>query len=130
VDPLAAIGVGSGLLGQPAHVTDPALAAVAVPLVVGGVALLCRRFRRSFPARSTEARAVAPAGTSGGLRVLIGADTYPPQVNGAAFFTHRLAHGLAARGHEVHVCCPSDDGDATVERDGAVYVHRVRSART
>ncbi|GGM71439.1 hypothetical protein GCM10010106_17130 [Thermopolyspora flexuosa] len=40
-------------------------------------------------------------------RIVIGADTYPPDVNGAANFAHRLAAGLAARGHEVHVIRPA-----------------------
>ena len=35
------------------------------------------------------------------LKVLIAADTYPPHVNGAATFGHRLATALHARGHEV-----------------------------
>jgi hypothetical protein len=48
------------------------------------------------------------------LRVLIGADTYPPDINGAARFTTRLAAGLARRGHEVHVVAPSDTGAARV----------------
>ena len=37
------------------------------------------------------------------LRILIGADTYPPDINGAAQFGHRLAMGMRDRGHEVHV---------------------------
>jgi glycosyltransferase involved in cell wall biosynthesis len=41
------------------------------------------------------------------MKVMIGNDTYPPDVNGAAYFTRRLAVALADRGHEVHVLCPS-----------------------
>ncbi len=65
------------------------------------------------------------------LRILIAADTYPPDVNGAARFTARLAAGLAGRGHEVHVVAPSDTGpvSAPVPRDGAPSVHRLRSHR-
>ncbi|RZT85198.1 glycosyltransferase involved in cell wall biosynthesis [Pseudonocardia sediminis] len=63
------------------------------------------------------------------LRVLIGADTYPPDVNGAARFTERLAGGLAGRGHEVHVVAPSPTGPPG--RGGGApghpVVHRVRS---
>lgn len=44
------------------------------------------------------------------MRILIGADTYPPTINGAAQATRRLARGLAARGHTVHVACPSTTG--------------------
>ena len=41
------------------------------------------------------------------LTVLIGADTFSPHVNGAARFAERLAAGLVARGHDVHVMAPS-----------------------
>jgi glycosyltransferase involved in cell wall biosynthesis len=41
------------------------------------------------------------------LTVLIGADTFSPHVNGAARFAERLAAGLVARGHDVHVVAPS-----------------------
>lgn len=41
------------------------------------------------------------------LTILIGADTFLPHVNGAARFAERLAAGLVARGHVVHVMAPS-----------------------
>lgn len=41
------------------------------------------------------------------LKILIGADTFLPHVNGAARFAERLAAGLVARGHDVHVAAPS-----------------------
>ncbi|GAA0999129.1 hypothetical protein GCM10009555_099730 [Acrocarpospora macrocephala] len=62
-------------------------------------------------------------------RVLIATDTYPPDVNGAAYFTHRLATGLAARGVDVHVVCASDDGKPRLDREDGVVLHRLRSAR-
>ncbi|MGA7203628.1 MAG: glycosyltransferase family 4 protein, partial [Specibacter sp.] len=37
------------------------------------------------------------------LTILIAADTYPPHINGAAQFSFRLATGMTARGHDVHV---------------------------
>ncbi|WP_336215636.1 glycosyltransferase [Nonomuraea sp. LPB2021202275-12-8] len=61
-------------------------------------------------------------------RIMISSDTYPPDVNGAAYFTHRLATGLAARGNEVHVVCQSDLGPATADVVDGVIVHRLRSA--
>ncbi|MFE3450744.1 glycosyltransferase [Nonomuraea sp. NPDC059194] len=61
-------------------------------------------------------------------RVLISTDTYPPDVNGAAYFTHRLATGLAARGNDVHVICQSDEGPAKASVEDGVVVHRLRSA--
>ncbi|MCW3493092.1 glycosyltransferase [Microbacterium sp. SSM24] len=53
---------------------------------------------------SAEARPDAPKAP---LKILIGADTFLPHVNGAARFAERLAAGLVARGHEVHVMAPS-----------------------
>ncbi|MFM6981386.1 MAG: glycosyltransferase family 4 protein, partial [Microbacteriaceae bacterium] len=43
------------------------------------------------------------------LKILIGCDTFAPDVNGAAKFTVRLAAGLVNRGHEVVVVAPSPD---------------------
>lgn len=64
------------------------------------------------------------------MRIMIGTDTYPPTVNGAAQFTQRLARGLAHRGHRVHLVCPSPTGRADVVLDEAgVVLHRVRSFR-
>lgn len=65
--------------------------------------------------------------TPTGQRVLIGADTYPPDVNGAAYFAQRLAAGLAARGNDVHVVAPSGTGPAEVQDVDGVTVHRLRS---
>ncbi|MEV0582478.1 glycosyltransferase [Nonomuraea sp. NPDC050310] len=61
-------------------------------------------------------------------RVLISTDTYPPDVNGAAYFTHRLATGLAERGNQVHVICQSEDGPRKTDLVDGVVVHRLRSA--
>ena len=36
------------------------------------------------------------------LTILLGCDTFAPDVNGAARFAERLASGLVARGHTVH----------------------------
>jgi glycosyltransferase involved in cell wall biosynthesis len=41
------------------------------------------------------------------LRILIGAATFAPDVNGAARFAERLAAGLVERGHDVHVMAPA-----------------------
>ena len=46
------------------------------------------------------------------VKILLGSDTYPPDINGAARFTERLADGLVGRGHEVHVLAPSPTGPA------------------
>lgn len=41
------------------------------------------------------------------MRILLGCDTFLPDVNGAARFAERLAAGLVERGHDVHVVAPS-----------------------
>ncbi|WP_437127327.1 glycosyltransferase [Microbacterium galbum] len=64
---------------------------------------------------ATPADTPSPAAESPGssasadrpLKILIGADTFLPHVNGAARFAERLAAGLVARGHDVHVAAPS-----------------------
>ncbi|HEY0447519.1 glycosyltransferase [Actinophytocola sp.] len=76
--------------------------------------------------------------TGPALRILIAADTFPPDVNGAAHFAERLARGLARRGHEVHVVSPAHAGTtatdgATVgatDADGEITVHRIPSLGT
>lgn len=62
------------------------------------------------------------------LCVLIAADTYPPDVNGAATFCFRLATALHQRGHDVHVVASRNDSgpDLTEVREEAT-VHRFKS---
>ncbi|MDR6686056.1 glycosyltransferase involved in cell wall biosynthesis [Arthrobacter sp. 1088] len=62
------------------------------------------------------------------LTILIAADTYPPHVNGAAQFGFRLAKGMTARGHNVHVlACRPDTGKSYTEFRDEATVHRLRS---
>ena len=49
----------------------------------------------------------APAPDGRPLTILIGADTFAPDINGAARFAERLAAGLVQRGHDVHVSSPN-----------------------
>lgn len=67
------------------------------------------------------------------LRILIAGDTFPPDVNGAANFTERLAVGLAERGHDVHVVAPAPTrrhGTFEEQHAGATLtVHRLNSTR-
>jgi len=68
------------------------------------------------------------------LTVVIGADTFSPHVNGAARFAERLAAGLVARGHDVHVMAPSathwNRGTATeIIEDQPMTMHRLPSWR-
>jgi glycosyltransferase involved in cell wall biosynthesis len=67
------------------------------------------------------------------LTILIGADTFPPDVNGAAKFAERLAVGLVGRGHRVVIVAPSPDeqfGLRIENHDGVdLEVYRLRSWR-
>lgn len=67
------------------------------------------------------------------LRLLIAADTFPPNVNGAAKFTVNLASEMAGRGHDVHVVAPAASrrhGTWREEYDGnSITVHRLPSDR-
>ncbi|GAA1813911.1 glycosyltransferase [Nesterenkonia flava] len=62
------------------------------------------------------------------LKILIAADTYPPDVNGAAVFGYRLARHMSARGHEVHIAAARPGpGPDTVEQRPEATIHRFRS---
>lgn len=62
------------------------------------------------------------------LTIVIAADTYPPDVNGAAMFCYRLATEMHARGHRVHVLAVRGEKGKTFTeiRDEAI-VHRLES---
>ncbi|KOV79334.1 glycosyltransferase [Nocardia sp. NRRL S-836] len=121
VDPLVAVGIGAFLLGEAAHLSawTGALLIACALAAAGGVFALARQPR-------TTLRTELPVNTSSALRVVIAADTFPPDVNGAARFAQRLASGLATRGHDVHVIAP--DSPKATEIEG-VTVHRLRSHR-
>ncbi|MET0976581.1 MAG: glycosyltransferase [Leifsonia sp.] len=82
---------------------------------------------------TSPAHADDPVTAARPLTVLIGADTFSPDVNGAAKFAERLASGLAARGHDVHVMAPSASrkhGTWTEVYEGqTVTAHRLYSWR-
>lgn len=64
------------------------------------------------------------------LKILIAADTYPPDVNGAAVFCFRLATAMHARGHEVHVIAARNEpGPNTTVVQPEAVVHRLKSLR-
>ncbi|MFZ4895759.1 glycosyltransferase [Plantibacter sp. Mn2098] len=67
------------------------------------------------------------------LRIVIGADTFSPDVNGAARFAERLAAGLVRRGHEVHIVAPAGSakfGTWQETHEGQrMTVHRLFSLR-
>ncbi len=61
------------------------------------------------------------------MKILIASDTYPPDVNGAAYFSYRLATALAGRGHEISVICPSRGLRAQTSLQDGVTVFGVQS---
>jgi glycosyltransferase involved in cell wall biosynthesis len=68
------------------------------------------------------------------LKIVIGADTFAPEINGSATFSASLAGGMAARGHEVHIVAPAGhkggQGIFMEEHGGElVTVHRLHSWR-
>lgn len=67
------------------------------------------------------------------LTIVMGCDTFPPDVNGAARFAERLSAGLVERGHDVHVVAPAASrthGTWVEEHEGTTMtVHRLRSWR-
>jgi glycosyltransferase involved in cell wall biosynthesis len=135
VDPLLGVGVGAGLLNEGAGITPFAAAGQVgcAALAIAGVVVLAQQ--QHHPARRNDNQRpqelpVTPPLPAHPLRIVIGADTFPPDINGAARFAGRLASGLAGRGHDVHVLCPSTDARASTEISGEVTVHRVPSRRT
>ncbi len=83
----------------------------------------------------------APSAEPGGagaeqrpLRILIGCDTFAPDINGAARFAERLAAGLVQRGHDVHVSAPNQAYRRTPARTEVIEgepmtLHRLPSVR-
>ncbi len=62
------------------------------------------------------------------MRILLVSETYPPSVNGAAYFTQRLGQALQRRANEVFVMTPSDSFHNVTSTDSAgVTVFRLRS---
>jgi glycosyltransferase involved in cell wall biosynthesis len=57
------------------------------------------------PIDPSSGPAAAPAPRP--LKIVIGCDTFAPDINGAARFAERLAAGLVQRGHDVHVVAPN-----------------------
>ena len=58
------------------------------------------------------------------MKIAIATAVYYPMTNGVAVFSHNLAVGLAKRGHEVMVLCPSQTGkNYTREVDGVKTVY-------
>lgn len=147
VDPLVGVLVGAICFGEAGQVGPVAIIgelACAALAVVGIVALAMRKPNQpavaesragSFPGNTNlfltrEYQVDLTSGYRTHLKLVVGADTFPSDVNGAARFAHQLATGLGGLGHEVHVVCPSDTGPARTEELDGITVHRLRSHRT
>lgn len=61
------------------------------------------------------------------MRILISTDTYYPHVNGASYFTQRLAYQLKERGHEILIVAPGDHLFSGYTKKNALTVFGVRS---
>lgn len=64
------------------------------------------------------------------MRIAIATAVYYPQINGVAVFSHNLAVGLARRGHEVMVLCPSQTGknySRTIDGVKTVYLRSIQA---
>lgn len=61
------------------------------------------------------------------MRILIATAVYYPQINGVAVFSHNLAVGLAKRGNEVAVVCPSQTGKNYTETIDGVKTTYLKS---
>jgi glycosyltransferase involved in cell wall biosynthesis len=141
VDPLVAVGLGIGVLGEgvrsdPWTISGEIVGALAAFVGVAIVACYHPEHLRRLAQVEEQATPswLATAGVLGlperKLTILIPADTFPPDINGAARFTARLARGMVERGHEVHVVCPSRTIHDGVSDYQGVTVHRVGSYST
>ncbi|XUK62819.1 D-inositol 3-phosphate glycosyltransferase [Plantibacter sp. RU18] len=74
-----------------------------------------------------------PAADRTPMTIVIGCDTFSPDVNGAARFAERLAAGLVRRGHDVHIVAPAGSrkfGTWTETHEGQqMTAHRLFSLR-
>lgn len=62
------------------------------------------------------------------MKIVIATAVYYPMINGVAVFSHNLALGLAKRGHEVLVLCPSQKGKNFSTIEEGVRTEYLRSA--
>lgn len=63
------------------------------------------------------------------MKIAIVSGVYYPMTNGVAVFAHNLATGLAKRGHEVIVICPSFNGKRHIEKKEGVTKYCLKSIR-
>lgn len=63
------------------------------------------------------------------MRIVISSAAYYPMINGVATFAHNLAEGLAQKGNEVAVICPSFTGKKYVEKKDNLTIFHIKSIR-
>ncbi len=63
------------------------------------------------------------------MKIVIATAVYYPMINGVAVFSHNLAMGLAKRGHEVMVICPSQTGKNYIRTEDGVKVAHLKSIK-
>ncbi|HEY3750463.1 MAG TPA: glycosyltransferase [Pseudonocardiaceae bacterium] len=139
LDPMLGVGIGVGFLGEAANLTPVAtvgLVACAALAVTGVIVLAHNNTNHRLPINLSTVELPVTAldqpdlPEDRPLRIVLGADTFPPDINGASRFADGLARGLAGRGHEVHILCPATADRSTVETAGSVTLHRVASRLT
>ena len=63
------------------------------------------------------------------MKIVIATAVYYPMANGVAVFAYNLASGMARRGHDVMVLCPSQTGKGHVEIQDGVKVVYLKSKK-
>lgn len=63
------------------------------------------------------------------MKIVIATAVYSPMINGVAVFSHNLACGLASRGNEVLVICPSQTGKNYTKMEDGVKVCYLKSVQ-
>jgi glycosyltransferase involved in cell wall biosynthesis len=125
VDPLIGVLFGVFLFHEAVGTTPGAVVGQVAGGALAAAGVIALAHRKTETKKTTRKQAMDRP-----LRIIIGADTFPPDVNGAARFAHQLAAGLVGRGNEVHVLCPSDTGPAGVSTMDGITMHRVAAHRT
>lgn len=62
------------------------------------------------------------------MKILLATESYWPNLDGGALFERRLAHGLAALGHQVSVWAPGKSLHSYTEPDDNTTIYREKSA--
>jgi glycosyltransferase involved in cell wall biosynthesis len=127
LDPITAVTTSALFFGE-GLTTSAAVTAIQAGLALVAIAGVVVLARSVSDEPTLKEKSVSVARPRSGLRVLIGADTFPPDINGAANFADRLARGLASRGHDIHVLAPARENESDLGEQ-PYTVHHVGSHR-